>query len=761
MNKRKSSPSFRRAAFFHHSFRQRSVNKHRWFNLTEYALLLGSGAGTVASIATQQALLAAAPLSLLAGLGLIGRRQLQAKLAQSQSVMLSVNSRLNDRLQDVQEQLEDLPTHGQLQTVRQSVVAQNQQDILSLTQLFEYTRTMLLTKISEQKTPDLQEIHHEIAKLQEADSKLSIDLKDVRARCQRLVDTGRIETAEAMVTKLKAELMQLRVHVDVFGADTKNNYAGLSDKLQYLQQQVQQLTTEERQSLLKAEVQELVKTIATMVSRDEFLELSNRLQEIQANKSSTVSVAPSSTTVASNAMGQLQQRVNTLEQALDTVTNSVLEAVAEALEPLQNQEGDGIKPLQRRLDIIEQQMHSITTSISAAVAKTTDLTQTAISPATAPIATDTQWLFDFDNTEGTSNSQQALEQLLDKAQTRIVLVWPWSDSVELDDDLLQKLRQVLARSCRLDIGWCHQGDNREHLLLRTISQRWSENDTRHRQLKQALNQLLPLKQDYPELFSFKVLGTTENFAVCDSSFALIGMQTLSTQTSLFPTVKLKLHTVESEVIQPLIQRFENPVIDADDTVAYFNRGITRYDMRDCPGAIDDFTQVIDLCPSAVAHNCRGVAWMEMNDYAKALQDFGHAIRLNSGLFSARCNRGVLRIDIRDYWGALEDLTAAAAQRPQSAIPYFYQGRIFQLQGELRQAVSKFAMAIERQPKLALSYCYRGAAYQKQGKLLQAIADLETAARLLRTAGDVNNLKQVTRKLDKLKQGLQVKATVST
>lgn len=126
------------------------MNKDRWFNWTEYALLVGSGAGTVASMATQQALLAAAPLSLLAGLGLISRRQLQSRLSQSESVMLSVNSTLDKRLHDMKEQLEDVPTHEQLQAVRQSVVAQNQQDILSLSQLFEYTRNMLLEKIEQQ-----------------------------------------------------------------------------------------------------------------------------------------------------------------------------------------------------------------------------------------------------------------------------------------------------------------------------------------------------------------------------------------------------------------------------------------------------------------------------------------------------------------------------------------------------------------------------------------------------------------------------------
>ncbi|MBX2865821.1 MAG: tetratricopeptide repeat protein [Leptolyngbyaceae cyanobacterium MAG.088] len=725
------------------------VNKRRWFNLTEYALLLGSGAGTIASIATQQAMLAVAPLSVLAGLGLISRRQLQTKLTQSQSVMLTVNSSLDDRLKDVQEQLEDLPSHEQLNAVRQSVIAQTQQDILSLSQLFEYTRNMLLEKIEEQDKdiPELQELRQGLAKLQNYYTKLGIDLKDVRSRCQQLSDNSRLETAEATVAKLKSEVMQFRVHMEVFSADTKNNFSGLNDKLQYLKQQVQQLTTDDRQSLLRGEVQELVKTVSEMVSRDEFLELSARLREVQENMTPISQTAP----VFSNDQTNLQHRVDTLENQLGTVTESILEAVAETLDPVQNQPDKVFKHLQQRLDATDQQMSTITDNVLAAVAETIEPLQT--SPGN-------QWLFDFDNVNNDkSDSRKALEQLIAQARERIVMVWPWTDNVELDDNLLQQLRQVLNRGCRLDIGWCHQGDSRENILLRTISQRWSEDNTRHRQLKHALNQLLPLKKDYPQLFSFKILGTTENFAVCDSRSAIIGMQGLSTQTSLFPMVKLKLHTTEQAVIQPLIQRFENPVIRADDAVAYFNRGVTRYDMRDFTGAIDDLTQVIDIQPNAAAYNCRGVAWMEMNDYARALQNFTQAIRLNSGLFSARCNRGVLRIDIRDYDGALDDLTAASDLCAQSAIPYFYKGRIFQFLGELRQAVGQFSLAIERQPKLALPYCYRGAAYQKQGKVLQAIADLETAARLLRTTGDVNNLKQVMRKLNKLKQVLQVKAAV--
>lgn len=733
--------------------RQNSVKKDRWFDWTEYALLLGSGAGAVASVATQQALLAAAPLSLLAALGLISRRQLQTQLSQSQSVMTSINSRLDKQLQSVQGQLAEMPTHEHLRAIRQSTIAQTKQDILSLSQVIEHTRKKLSSQIDEKEFPELQELREYLVQLQERYTELSIDFKDVKSRCQRLSDMSRIEATETMVTKLETDLMQLRVHLETLGANAKNNYTGLNDRLTYLKQQVQQLTTEERQSLLKGEVQKLVQTVSGMVSRNEFLELTTRLTESTADKL----ILQELQTQSLDKTEQLQQRLDQLEQQLGDVTDSILEAVAETVEPSQGQSDTSVAQLQKRLESTDQQLGMITEAVLEAVSETLAPLQASVAGAAVNNAAD--WLLDFDTPGGMSNSRQALEQLLGQTRKRLVLVWPWADSVALDDSLLQQFRQLLERNCRLDMGWCHQGDHREHPLLRNISQRWSEHSTRHQQLKQALNQLLPLKQEYPDLFSFRILGTAENFAVCDAKCALVGMQALPTQTSLFPTVKLKLRTTDPAVMRSLIQRFENPAIDADDAGAFFNRGVTRYDIRDCNGAIEDFTQVIAIRPSAAAYNSRGVAWFEIGDYAKALQDFGHAMRLDARLFAARCNRGVLRIAVRDYGGALSDLEAAVDLRPRSAIPYFYQGQALQFLGDLPQAIKQFGLAIERQPDLALPYCYRGAAYQKQGHLEQAMTDLETAARLLRSSGDMTNLNQVMRKLEALKQELRVRTAV--
>ncbi|MEM6254130.1 MAG: tetratricopeptide repeat protein [Cyanobacteria bacterium P01_D01_bin.156] len=693
------------------------MKKDRWFDWTEYALLLGSGAGAIASVATQQALLAAAPLSLLAALGLISRRQLQAQLVQSQSEVHSMHGGINHRLDDLKEQVEDLPTHDYLRTIRQSIVAQNKQDLLSVSQLVEHTRKKLVSKIDEQAFPDLEDLQTSLVKLQERYTELTIELKDVKSRCQKLSDTSRIESTETMVSKLETELMQLRVHLDVLGANAKNTYAGFDDQLKYLSQQVQHLTTEEQQSMLKEEVQHLVKIVSDMASPDEFLRLSNQLMESTADKL----ILQELHAQASRKTDYLQQRLEGLEEQVGSMTNSVLEAVAETLEPLQS--------------------GNVTTEDNEE-------------------NNDNQWLVDFVMPGEQSNSRRALEQLLNQSRERVVLVWPWSEGTALDDSLLKQFRQVLQRGCRLDIGWCHRGDLHNHALLRSVHQRWALVEEQQNHLKQALNQLLKLKQNYGDLFSFKILGATENFAISDTNSALVGMQALSTQISLFPTVNLKLRTTDPQVIQSLIQQFETPIIDAGDTVAYFNRGITHYDTSTYDAAVEDFTQVIRSCPSAAVYNWRGVTWVNLGDVAKALHDFDKAVRLDVRLFEAHCNRGVLRIDVRDYQGALSDLARAVELQPNNAIPYFYQGKVLQLLGNLPRALEQFSLAIERQPNLALPYCYRAIAYQKQGNIHQAVADLEIAADFLRHVGDFNNLEQVMHKLELLKQGPRLRTAIS-
>jgi uncharacterized phage infection (PIP) family protein YhgE len=57
-----------------------------------------------------------------------------------------------------------------------------------------------------------------------------------------------------------------------------------------------------------------------------------------------------------------------------------------------------------------------------------------------------------------SGSRALLNEALDKATSRVIVVFPYPDRTILDPDLIAKFEAVLDRGCTLDIGWGHLGN---------------------------------------------------------------------------------------------------------------------------------------------------------------------------------------------------------------------------------------------------------------------------------------------------------------
>ena len=264
--------------------------------------------------------------------------------------------------------------------------------------------------------------------------------------------------------------------------------------------------------------------------------------------------------------------------------------------------------------------------------------------------------------------------------------------------------------------------------------------------------MLPLKKQYPDHFKFKVLGTDEQFLVCDRAHAIVGLDTLPAASTALPNLDVRLRTTDTTVINRLLQRFDDPTLTAKDATAYFNRAGTRYDLKDLEGAIADYSRIIKLNPEApLALNNRGVAWVDRQQFHHALADFNQALALGSHHWSAHCNRGWLYNQQGHYEQAISDWSAAIELKPTSAIPYFYRGQAYQKQGNLPAALSDQTAAINYAPQMALPYCHRGALHQQQHNYAAAIADLESAASILHAQGEHRMLAQITQALAALKK----------
>jgi tetratricopeptide (TPR) repeat protein len=291
---------------------------------------------------------------------------------------------------------------------------------------------------------------------------------------------------------------------------------------------------------------------------------------------------------------------------------------------------------------------------------------------------------------------------------------------------------------------------------RSIDRRRALEPTKKSFLHKTLHQLTQLKRQYPAQFRFKVLGTDEHFLVCDRSYAVLGTQSVATASAVFPQAAVGLRTTDGEVIQGLVDRFDNPSLDAKDAIAYFNRASTRYDLGDRLGAIQDYTEVLRIHPhDDVAYNNRGLAYYDQNDSDSAMSDFEQAVQYNPENFMAHCNRGFVRSEQGDKLGAIEDYTYALQINPDFATAYFYRGLArTRLQNKLG-AIQDYTEVIRLNPQDAAAHFYRGLACVKIGHRLDAIEDLRQAAQLFSEQGDTANYQQTLSTLKKLHTTLAI------
>jgi tetratricopeptide (TPR) repeat protein len=352
-----------------------------------------------------------------------------------------------------------------------------------------------------------------------------------------------------------------------------------------------------------------------------------------------------------------------------------------------------------------------------------------------------------------SCSQAVLEEALNKAQSRLIVVYPYPNPETLNTEMLQQFRRFLDRWGCLDIGWGHLGEVTSQSVCRAIDRRRSLNATEKGFLYDTLNQLTQLKRQYPNQFRFKVLGTNENFLVCDRTFAILGTQSITNASKVYPETAVGLRTTDLDVIQALITRFDDPTLDESDASAYFNRATTRYDLGDRQGAIADYTEVLRIHPNDAAYNNRALARYDLGDLQGAIEDLNQAVQTNPSLYVAYCNRGFVRSEMGDKLGAIEDYTIALQINPDYSTAYFYRGLArTRLQNKLG-AIQDYTEVIRLNPEDATAHFYRGLASIKLGYRLEATKDLQKAAQLFSEQEDSTNYQQTIRTLQKLHQSL--------
>lgn len=609
------------------------MNNTKWLNWVEYLALVGSGFGSVAAIASQQLAFTAAPVSCLFVLNLINRSRLHKEtLETAKTSITQLDQRLSTEIKDLNLKVHTRPSYVDLASLRKTI-QQRQDD--SISQL-QHNVSQRLCEI-EQRTSD--QLERELAQFNTKYFQLSEAFATVLQHLDRVATTHQVEKAEGSIAQLRSEVTQLQTRISEFAPSQKQGIPRvIQDELYQIHRRLNSLPQPFDGIALKQEVDGLVKVVGELVTRRDLAKLMAEVEKIrQQHQSLEQTVAP-------------LRSVNTImRKQIDTLSSWVANGhPASPTSP--------IEQLQATVTQLEERLNTVSSSANLTESQLAALVQS--STVQSSTKSDYELMFDLNQSaDPFEQIRSLLKTALDQARSRLIVVFPYPDRAMLDDELLQQFQAFLDRGGVLDLGWGHLGDESTAQQIRYIYDRPASS---HRFLKSILTQLTQLKRRYPTQFRFKVLGTRENFLVCDSTYSILGLHPIATASRDFPEMAIGLRTQNSTVIQGLIDRFDHPKLETDSTIAYLHRAMTLHELGDRQSAIKDYSTVIALDPQhKIAHNNRALIQFELGDSMSALKGFTALLAIDDQTAIAYFHRGLVRTAINDQTGAMRDLKKAA------------------------------------------------------------------------------------------------------
>lgn len=165
-------------------------------------------------------------------------------------------------------------------------------------------------------------------------------------------------------------------------------------------------------------------------------------------------------------------------------------------------------------------------------------------------------------------------------------------------------------------------------------------------------------------------------------------------------------------------------------IGYFEKARKCLEDGDIDGAIEGFTDVLDMEPENVhALVNRGYAWNAKDRFDEALKDLGEAIRLEPHNASALLNRGSVWNSKGEFDKAVDDLSKAVKLEPNYVAAWVNRGTAWLGKKEYDKAIEDFNRAIHLQPSYAGAWSSRGNAWLQKKEFDKALLDHEEALRL--------------------------------
>ncbi|MCE2905952.1 MAG: tetratricopeptide repeat-containing serine protease family protein [Anabaena sp. CoA2_C59] len=154
------------------------------------------------------------------------------------------------------------------------------------------------------------------------------------------------------------------------------------------------------------------------------------------------------------------------------------------------------------------------------------------------------------------------------------------------------------------------------------------------------------------------------------------------------------------------------------------RDLKRY--REAAAAIN---KAIELSPRAAFYNNRGLVRNDLGDKQGEIDDYTLAIKINPNHAYAYYNRGIVRNDLGDKQGAIDDYTLAIKINPNLAQAYNNRGIVRNELGDKPGAIDDFNQAIKFKPNDTQAYYNRGIVRSELGDKQGAIDDFNLAIKI--------------------------------
>lgn len=158
-------------------------------------------------------------------------------------------------------------------------------------------------------------------------------------------------------------------------------------------------------------------------------------------------------------------------------------------------------------------------------------------------------------------------------------------------------------------------------------------------------------------------------------------------------------------------------------------GLLRLDDGDLPSALERFDAALARRPGEIeARYCRALCLNRMQRYAEAAAILERILAESPSYRSARRELGIARFGAGDTEGAVEELAAAAKERPDDAAAAYYLGRALLSSGRYDEAVTCFTTARALDPLYGdVCHYYAGVALVGKGEARRAVGRFKDAA----------------------------------